>query len=60
MHRVVKRLYVDNTRTIVFMFAAKSVITGVQAGKHAVLTMSITEALELWNEFMRRGAKEIH
>jgi hypothetical protein len=59
MNRVVKRLYVDNTRTITFIFSAKSTVVGVETGKHAVLTMSITEALELWNEFVRRGAKEI-
>jgi hypothetical protein len=59
MHSVTKRLYVDNLRRITFIFSSTSTVIGFRGDKHGKLTMSITEALELWNEFVRRGAREI-
>jgi hypothetical protein len=56
---VIKRLYIDNSRRITFIFGAPATVVAFKGDQHGKLKMTITEALQLFNEFVARGAKEI-
>jgi hypothetical protein len=59
MNPIIKRLFIDNTRRITFIFGAPSTVVAFKGDQHGKLKMDITQALQLFNEFVRRGAKEI-
>jgi hypothetical protein len=59
MNRI-ERLRIDRNRRITFVFGPVSVVKAFRGNANATLVrMSEQEALELYEEFIRRGAERI-